>query len=340
MPSRHCLAALTTLALAACSKQSTPIEITGSSTVYPFTKQVADQLVESNKNIPTPRLQETGTNTGIANFCAGPDAPDVLDASRRMTRAEFDKCQANKVGDIMEIPIGLDGVALAESNAGPKLSVTAADLYRALAATPMGKPNTAKTWHDVNPKLPAIAIKVLGPPPSSGTRDSFAALILEAGCIAAMPDAAAMRNAADPAKFDTTCHRIREDGVYQNAGENDNATVSALESNKDAVGLFGYSYLEQNAGRLRGVPIDGVTPEANTIASGAYKGARTLYIYVKKARLKRAPSLQPFLDLYTRIWVPDGPLAARGLIAMSGQASEDAANIVKTGEALTGDKLY
>ena len=340
MLERYRLVVLATLALASCGKQSTPIVITGSSTIYPFTKAVADRLVETSKDVPPPRIEETGTVSGIGTFCAGPRAPDVLDASRRMTRKEFDKCHANNVGEIMEIPIGLDGIALAESDAGPGISVTAADLYRALAANPMGKPNTAKTWADVNPKLPAIPIKVLGPPASSGTRDSFVSLILEPGCIEAMPEAAAMRGASDPAKFDLICHRIREDGPYATAGEDDNAIVKALELNKDALGLFGYSYLEQNKGRLHGVAIDGVAPDAGTIARGDYKGVRLLYLYVKKASLAKRPALKTFLDLYAEMWKPGGPLVKRGLIAMSERTNATAMGVIKNGYPLEADELY
>lgn len=340
MPERRQLIALTALALASCSKQSAPIEITGSSTIFPFTKAVADRFVQANDGVTPPVINEVGTVSGAAAFCGSAGAPDILDASRRMTRKEFDKCQANRVGEIMEIPIGLDGIALAESDAGPKLSITTKDFYLALAANPLGKPNTAKMWSDVNPKLPAIPIKVLGPPPSSGTRDSLVTLMLEPGCIEAMPAAAAMRGASDPAKFEFVCRSIRSDGPYVTAGEDDKATVKALEQNKDALGLFGYSYLEQSAGRLHGVPINGVTPAADTIARGEYKGGRLLYIYVKKTRLQKRPALQRFLDLYADMWKPGGPLVKQGLIAMSDKTARNAAAVVKNGFPIEADELY
>lgn len=332
--------AIAAMMLAACGEQAAPIEVTGSSTVYPFTRAVAERFAKEHPDEPAPAVKEVGTVSGFSSFCAGPGLPDMIDASRRMTRKEFDSCAANKTGELMEIPIGLDGIALAESNAGPKLSLTGKDLYLALAANPLGKPNTAKTWRDVNPALPAIPIKVIGPPASSGTRDSFVRLIMAPGCIEAVPEAAALQTGADPAKFDMLCTRLREDGAYVTGGEDDNAVVKTLEGDKNAVALFGYSYLEQNASRLRGVPIDGVVPDTKTIAGGTYKGGRLLYLYVKKGRLQKKPAMQEFLNLYAEMWKPEGPLTKLGLVAMSDSASRKAAATVKDGYPLSGDGLY
>lgn len=340
MPKRLLMATVAALALASCGQESAPIQIIGSSTVYPFTKAVADQYVQENPGAVPPRITETGTVSGISDFCSGAGAPDVLDASRRITRKEFEKCTANGVGEVMEIAIGLDGIALAESNDGPKISVTTTDLYRALAANPMGKPNTAKTWADVNPKLPAIPIKVFGPPKTSGTRDSFVTLILEPGCLEAMPDANKLRQGGDPAKFAQTCLTLREDGAYEPAGEDHNAIVKALDGNKNALGLFGYSYLEQNAGRLHGIAINGTAPDADTIARGTYKGVRPLYLYVKKGRLASHPALQGFLDQYAKMWQPGGPLVKRGLVAMPDKMRATSAETIKSGFALSPDDLY
>lgn len=334
------VAIATALMLAACSEKPAPIEVTDSSTVYPFTRAVAERFAKEHPDEPVPVIKEVGTVTGFSNFCAGPGLPDMIDASRRMTRKEFDACTANKAGELIEIPIGLDGIALAEANNGPKLALTGKDLYLALAANPMGKPNTAKTWREVNPALPATPIKVLGPPASSGTRDSFVRLIMAPGCVEAVPEAAVLQTGADPAKFDMLCTRIREDGAYVTGGEDDNAVVTALEANKDALALFGYSYLEQNATRLRGVPIDGVVPDAKTIAGGTYKGGRLLYLYVKKGRLEKKPAVQDFLNLYAQMWTPSGPLTKLGLVAMSDSAARKAADTVKNGWPLKGDGLY
>jgi len=203
------------------------------------------------------------------------------------------------------------------------MSLTRKDIYLALAANPMGKPNTAKTWKDVNASLPAIPIKVLGPPSTSGTRDAFAELILEKGCEEANPEAKGLKD-SDKNKFENLCLLIRSDAAYVDSGENDNLIVQKLSTDPNALGIFGYSYLEENAQRLHGVPIDGVTPTYETIAGNSYPGARALYIYVKKQHLKAVPGLKEFLAQYAQMWAPDGPLVKRGLIA-SPQAARDAA---------------
>lgn len=318
--------------LAACSGGGgRAIQVTGSSTIYPFTKLVADAFVAADTTRKPPVIESNGTGAGIKRFCdgAGGGYPDIVDASRRMHHAEFDRCEANKVGEIVEVPIGLDGIAFAESNAGPKLSLTRKDLYLALAANPRGKPNTAKTWRDVNAALPAIPIVVLGPPNTSGTRDSLVELVLEAGCIAALPEAAAMRAAPDPAPFDKACRQIRTDGAYVAEGENDEAIVQALEQRPQAVGLFGFSYLDEHKAQLRGVPIDGVVPEAATIASGKYPCVRTLYLYAKKKHLAALKALPAFLTLYSTMWGPGGPLAKHGLIAAPQNMRDRAAEAIK-----------
>lgn len=310
--------ACATLALAACDgSASREIRAVGSSTVYPFSRAVADAFVEGGKGRKAPSIESIGTGAGIRRFCegAGYAHPDIADASRRMRRVEYDRCQSNGVGDIMEIPIGLDGIALAESNAGPKLQLTRKDLYLALAANPKGKPNAAKTWKDVNSTLPAIPILVLGPPATSGTRDAFVELILEQGCVEAMPEASELKKAADPALFDNSCRQIRGDGAYVEKGEDDNLIVEGLAQNPNALGLFGYSWLERNRARLHGVPIDGVAPDYAAIASSKYPGVRTLYLYVKKRHLEAVAGLKDFLNLYASMWAPNGPLAKRGLIA-------------------------
>jgi phosphate transport system substrate-binding protein len=341
MLGRISIVALTMLALTGCNRESEPIRASGSSTVYPFTKAVADAFVRGGEGRQQPAVESTGTESGIERFCDGAKdgGPDIADASRRMKRSEFAKCQANGAKDIIEVPIGLDGIALAESNQGPKLTLSRKDIYLALAANPMGKPNTAKTWRDVNPALPAVAIQVLGPPSTSGTRDMFVSLILEEGCLAAMPEAKTMRVTGDPAVFERTCRQIRSDGAYVQEGEDDRQIVQALAKTPNAVGLLGYSYLEQNTGQLRAVPIDGVAPDTAAISSGRYPGARTLYLYVKKQRLEKKPELRAFLDLYATMWGPNGPLAKQGLIAMSEKARNRSAEAIKLAEPLDAESL-
>lgn len=327
--------AVTTSLLSACGG-APQIHATGSSTVYPFTKTVGEAFAKADSGRKAPAIESTGTGAGLRRFCDPGDAnpPELANASRRMTKAEFDKCQAAKAGPIMEVPIGLDGVALAESNAGPKLALTRKDLYLALAANPMGRPNAAKTWKDVNPALPAVAIQVLGPPATSGTRDAFVELMMEPGCLEAMPEAQQLKAGADPAAFTAACHQIRADGAFQEKGENDAVIVQALEQAPQAVGLFGYSYLEANKGKLHGVPIDTVAPSTSTIADGKYPGARTLYLYVKLNRLKAESSLVDFLNLYATMWSPGGPLAQQGLIPASDRVRRRAKEIIDRQEPL------
>ena len=317
-----CLAAIA--ALTGCADQANgggggtraQIAAVGSSTVYPFTTLIAEQFVANNPDARAPVIESTGTGAGMKLFCAGIGAahPDLEDASRRMKASEYKSCAAHGAGAIMEVQVGIDGIAFAESNAGPAMSLTPGDIYRALAATPGGRPNTARTWADVNPALPATRIKVFGPPSTSGTRDALAELILTRGCEETYPVAAALAK-SDPDAHKALCTRIREDGVYVDAGENDNLIVQKLSADPSAIGVFGYSYLEQNAGTVRGVHINGVAPTYAAIASGDYPGSRPLYVYVKKAHLDAVPGLRVFLNLYAANWSKDGPLVRRGLIA-------------------------
>jgi len=332
------LAGSAALALAGCQQQAgggaaggarDQIRVVGSSTVYPFTTAVAEQFARKNANFKAPIVESTGTGGGMKLFCAGVGAqfPDVEDASRRIKQSEFDDCSKNGVKGIIEIQVGIDGIALAESKQGSSISLTPADIYKALAAEPYGKPQTAKTWKDVNPALPAVAIKVYGPPPTSGTRDAFAELILDKGCAA---DAAtnAMKD-KDADRYKSVCTKIREDGVYVESGENDNLIVQKLVANPDAVGIFGYSFLEENGERIRGISIDGVTPTYDTIASYKYPGARPLYIYLKQAHLAAVPGLKEFVAEYAGAWGPDGYLTRRGLIAAPADVRASNADIAQ-----------
>ena len=313
------IAAASAMALSACggSGGSTAgsrdfVRAVGSSTVYPFATAVAEQTAKAGGKSPV--IESTGTGAGMKLFCAGVGArfPDIEDASRRIKRSEYDDCRKNGVSDIVEIQIGVDGLALGESNRGSKMALTTRDIYLAIAANPDGKPNRSRTWADVNPTLPATPIVVYGPPSTSGTRDSLTELIMTPGCDQA-PVNAALKT--DENRHKDRCTRIREDGAYVDAGENDNLIVQKLGANPDAVGIFGYSFLEENLDSLSGIPINGVAPTYASIASFSYPGARPLYIYVKKAHVRAIPGLKQFIAEYVSAWNPNDYLARRGLIA-------------------------
>lgn len=325
MRTKVSLAVLSMLVLAACgngaggqgggSGSRDHILATGSSTVYPFTTAVAEQFLAKNPGMRSPTVESTGTGAGVKQFCSGVGArfPDVVNASRRMKRSEFEDCRKNGVTEIIELQVGIDGIAFAEANNGPKLSLTLVDAYKALAANPYGKPNTAKTWKDVNPALPAVPIQVYGPPSTSGTRDALAELVLTQGCDE-NPEMSALKK-TDEDRHKDICSKVREDGAYVDAGENDNLIVQKLGANPQAVGIFGYSFLEENAATLHGVPFNGVSPSYEAIANSSYPGARPLYVYVKKQHLNAIPGLKQFVAEYASAWNPGGYLVRRGLIA-------------------------
>ncbi|WP_136162764.1 substrate-binding domain-containing protein [Sphingomonas flavalba] len=291
------------------------IRAVGSSTVFPFTTAVAEQFVNAKPNYRSPIIESTGTGAGMKLFCSGVGAqyPDIENASRRMKAGEYALCKKNGVDKIVEIQIGVDGLALGESKRGSRMALSVREIYLAIAANPDGKPNRARTWADINPALPTTPIVVYGPPSTSGTRDSLTELIMTPGCDQ-NPANKALK-AVDEDKHKDRCTRIREDGAYVDAGENDNLIVQKLGANPDAVGIFGYSFLEENLDTLAGIPIDGVEPTYDSIASFAYPGARPLYIYVKSAHLRAIPGLKEFVAEYAGAWNPGGPLARRGLIA-------------------------
>jgi phosphate transport system substrate-binding protein len=336
------LLAVPALALSACGGGSArEIRIVGSSTVFPFTTAVAEAFVNQDATRRAPVVESIGTGPGIKSFCegAGWQYPDIANASRRMKKSEYAACESKGVGEIIEIQIGVDGIALAESNNGPKLQLTKKAIYLALADNPYGRPNAARLWRDVDPALPAIPIEVMGPPSTSGTRDALAELILEPGCLEAEPGARALKD-KDRGKFEDRCRRIRDDGPYVDKGENDNLIVQGLAQNPNAMGVFGYSYLEENRDRLHGVPIDGVAPTYQAIASSQYPGARPLYLYVKKRHLRAVPGLADFLALYTTMWGPDGKLVKRGLIAAPDPVRAHSSQIVAQRVALDPAGLH
>ena len=308
------LAAVSTSGMADARTQMRAV---GSSTVYPFAKMVAERIARANPRLGTPIIESTGTGAGMKLFCAGVGErfPDVEHASRRMKASEAKTCAANGVTKITEIQVGLDGVAFATAKATGIQGLTQRDLYLAIAKTPFGKPNKAKTWRDVNGKLPALPIRVYGPPSTSGTRDALGELIMTPPC-EANPSMAAMKK-ADEAKFKAICTGVRTDGAYIETGENDNLIVQKLEANTGTIGIFGYSYLEENLNRLKGLTINGVQPTYENIASFKYPGARPLYVYVKNAHVRAIPAVRAFVAEFTKesAFGPNGYLRQAGLIA-------------------------
>jgi phosphate transport system substrate-binding protein len=301
------------------------IRIVGSSTVYPFTTTVAERFAKAGK-FKAPVVESTGTGGGMKLFCAGVGTQhaDLTNASRRMKKSEFAECAKNGVKDIFEIKVGFDGIAIAQSKTGPKFDLTLAQLWLALAKeVPEGNkdggkliPNPNTTWKDIDASFPAAKIEVLGPPPTSGTRDSFNELALEAGCDS-FPSMKALAK-TDAKKHKAVCQGIREDGAYVEAGENDNVIVQKLVANPNAVGVFGYSFLDQNKDKLFGKQIGGVEPTFDTISSGKYPIARDMYVYVKKAHIGVVPGIKEFVAEYTsaRSMGRRGYLTGKGLVPL------------------------
>ena len=286
----------------------------GSSTVYPFATAAAEAYKSANAGSKTPKIESTGTGGGVERFCqgVGSEHPDIVNASRALKKSEFDACVKNNVKEILEIQIGFDGLAIGESVAGPKFALTQEDIYKALAATPYGKPNTAKTWKDVNPALPAVAISVFGPPSTSGTYDSLKEIFLEKGCDK-NPDMKALKE-TNKDEHKKICTTIRSAPEYVEQGENDNLIIQKLDKNPTSVGIFGYSFLDSNRAKIRDIPINGTAASYDSIASGAYPGARPLYIYVKKAHIGVIPGLKEYVAELMKGAEPAGYLSKKGLI--------------------------
>ncbi len=301
------------------------ISIVGSSTVYPFATVVAEKFGKKT-TFNTPKIESTGSGGGMKLFCSGVglNTPDITNASRAMKKSEFDQCMANGVTDITEVQVGYDGIAIANSNQGERLSLTRKDLFLALAEevpNPDGSQtlveNPYQTWKQVNASLPDTRIEVLGPPPTSGTRDAFAELAMEGGC-KSFDWIKAMKK-SDKNMYKRVCHTVREDGPYIEAGENDNLIVQKLDRNPNALGIFGFSFLEQNDDKVQGSLVEGTAPEFETIADGSYPISRPLYFYVKNAHIKSIPGMKEFLDEFTSeaAMGEDGYLLDKGLIPLS-----------------------
>ena len=314
-------AAVAGLGLAVPAQARDQIRIVGSSTVFPFSTAVAESFGRSG-GFKTPVVESTGTGGGLQLFCAGAalDTPDIANASRRIKDTEYATCVANGVKQIVEIKIGFDGIVLANSKKSGRLKLTKEQIFRALAKqVPIdGKltPNPYKQWSDIDPSLPKVKIEVLGPPPTSGTRDAFAELAMESGA-EAFPMLADLKT-KDEKAFKAVAHALREDGAYIEAGENDNLIVQKLEANPSAVGIFGYSFLEQNGDQIQGSVVAGVEPTFQNIASSKYGISRSLYFYVKKGHVGQVPGIKEYMAEFTSdaAFGPDGYLADKGLIPL------------------------
>lgn len=328
------VAALLAFGLAACSGNASRnyISVVGSSTVYPFSTTAAEVLVAGNPDLKIPKIESTGTGGGIERFCKGIGAstPDMANASRRMKAKEFDTCSRNGAGELIELKIGIDGLALGQSLRGRTLALSRRDIYAALAANPFGRPNTAQTWADVNPALPPVPISVLGPPSTSGTFDAFKELMLAKGC-ETDPAIAAIKD-SDKERFEAICFALRGAPYFVEQGENDNLIVQKLTRNPDSIGIFGYSYLEANFDVLRDVSIEGVEASPATISDGSYPGSRPLFVYVKRRHIDVIPGLRDFMDVLLRASGPDGPMERRGMIALH---ADDRAILASTIQHLT-----
>jgi len=299
------------------------IKIVGSSTVYPFATTVAENFGRTTK-FKTPVVESTGSGGGLKLFCSGVGAnhPDITNASRRIKSSEVENCAKNGITDIVEVKVGYDGIVLANSRKSNMMELSLKDVFLALAKdVPDGnggtKPNSYTTWNDVNSALPNLKIEVMGPPPTSGTRDAFVELAMEGGC--KKFDFIKAMKSSDKAAYKSLCHTIREDDAFVEAGENDNLIVQKLNANPDAFGIFGFSFLEQNADSVQGSLINGKTPSFENIASGDYPVSRSLYFYVKKANIGTVPGINEYLTEFMspRASGADGYLSEKGLIPMN-----------------------
>ena len=316
------ISSLSTTAVAASRDM---ISVVGSSTVYPFSTVVAERYGKKTQ-FKTPKIESTGTGGGMKLFCAGNgiNTPDMSNASRRIKKSEFAMCGKNGVTDITEVLLGYDGIVVANSKAAQQMQLSRKDLFLALAdkvPAPDGSEklisNPYQTWKDVNPTLPAVKIEVLGPPPTSGTRDAFVELVMEGGCKKFSWIKALKKT--DKSRYKQICHSVREDHVYIEAGENDNLIIQKLAANPKALGIFGFSFLDQNTDKIQGSLIDAAAPSFEAIADGSYPVSRPLYFYVKNSHVNKVPGIMEFLDEFTSesAMGEEGYLADKGLIPLA-----------------------
>lgn len=323
------------------------INIVGSSTVYPFATVVAEHFGR-NTDFPTPKLESTGSGGGLKLFCAGigTQHPDITNASRRMKASEFELCQSNGVEDIVEVKIGSDGIVLASSQEAENLDVSLQHLFLALARevpNPDGSEelvaNPYQNWSDIDASLPNKPIRVMGPPPTSGTRDAFNELALEGGCKTF--DWIKAIKAEDKNAYKAICHSVREDGAFVEAGENDNLIVQKLAADSSSYGIFGYSFLEENSGTLQAATVAGFEPTMDNISAGDYPLARSLWFYVKKAHVGVVPGIAEYVAEFASegAWGDNGYLADVGLIPLDRADRMAAAESANSLETITGEEL-
>ncbi|MES9960156.1 MAG: PstS family phosphate ABC transporter substrate-binding protein [Sedimenticola sp.] len=330
-------AALAVAATSATAASRDYISIVGSSTVYPFATVVAETFGKTTR-FKTPKIESTGSGGGLKLFCAGVgvEHPDITNASRRIKSSEVKKCAGNGVNDIIEVKVGYDGIVMANAKNAPLFKISRKDIFLALAkdvpnpkAAGKTMANPYKTWKDVNASLPNTKIEVLGPPPTSGTRDAFVELAMEGGC--KKIDWIKAMKKTDKKAYKKLCHTIREDGAFIEAGENDNLIVQKLEANPAALGIFGFSFLDQNSDKVKGSEVDGVEPAFEAIADGSYPVSRPLYFYVKKAHIGKVPGIKEYLAEFTseKAWGDEGYLTDKGLIPMPTAERKSFAEAVK-----------
>jgi len=311
------------------------ISIVGSSTVYPFATVVAERFGKVS-TFNTPKIEATGSGGGLKLFCSGVGVgtPDITNSSRRIKYSEYKQCQDNGVTDVIEVLIGYDGIAVANSVDADQFDMTTKDLYLALAKqvpNPDGSESLVENpytmWSQVNPELPNKKIEVLGPPPTSGTRDAFVELAMDGGC-SQIPFIKAMEKKTRKA----VCHTMREDGAYVEAGENDNLIVQKLQANPNALGIFGFSFLEQNDDIVQSSIIDGFEAEFDSIADGDYSISRPLYFYAKAQHIGTVPGIEEYLKEFTseQAWGEDGYLADKGMIPLGEEEREEAGELARS----------
>jgi len=319
------LAAVAGFLASGAAQARNQINIVGSSTVYPFATVVAEKFGKET-GFKTPKIESTGSGGGLKLFCAGVGVnhPDIANASRRIKMSEVERCTKNGVKQIAEVKIGYDGIVVANSRKAARMKVTQRQLFLALAKTVPadGKDggklvaNPYTKWSEIDPSLPNVKIEVLGPPPTSGTRDAFDELAIEAGCKTF--NSLKAIETSDKKKFKAVCQGLREDGAYIEAGENDNLIVQKLEANPNAFGVFGFSFLDQNADKIQGSAVAGVEPIFENISAQSYPLSRPLFFYVKTAHVGTIPGIKEYVEAFTsdKAWGPEGYLAERGLIPM------------------------
>lgn len=324
------IAASVTMMIAASTAQARDqIRIVGSSTIFPLTTKVAEYFGKTTGE-PAPVVESTGSGGGFKLFCGGigSEYPDIVDASRQITGSETAICAANSVRNISEIKIGYDGIVLLGSRKAPAMTLSARQLYLALARTvPVqgaSVPNPHVKWSDIDANLPDIPIRVYGPPPTSGTRDLMGQLLMDKGC-AEFSDIASLES-TDPESFRLLCRTIREDGAYIEAGENDRLVISKLEKDPKSYGVMGFNNLDRNREAMQGIPINGVAPDYDTILDGSYPGSRALYLYVKDDHQQLVRTLGAFVATYTSDAVigEEGLLADNGLVPLPENERQEA----------------